>query len=252
MLLLALDRQLAHIEGNLSYYFSPNTHLLGEALALYVAGQSLPLLSSASRYAATGRRVLVEQVRQQIAPDGGHAERSTHYHRYTLDFYVLALAVARITNDTEAIDAFSDAVTRLGRAARLLADHRGRLPHIGDDDGGMLLPICGRVPRRSARQPDGGRARWSTARSSGWAKHRRKPSGCSPIHSSTPASSAPGPCRRSTARRRRHSLTPATTCRARGLAITWSSTPDRTASPTVVMPTPMRCRSPLACAACRC
>ena len=28
-LLLALDRQLRHIEQNLSHYFSPNTHLLG-------------------------------------------------------------------------------------------------------------------------------------------------------------------------------------------------------------------------------
>ena len=41
-LLLALDRQLTHVERNLSYYFSPNTHLLGEALALYVAGRALP------------------------------------------------------------------------------------------------------------------------------------------------------------------------------------------------------------------
>ncbi len=145
-LLIALDRQLQHIEQNLSYYFSPNTHLLGEALALYVVGQSLPLLASASRYAATGRRVLIDQVDAQIARDGGHAERSTHYHRYTLDFYMLALAVARITGDAVAVNAFSDAVTRLGGAARLLADHRGRLPHIGDDDGGILLPICGRVP----------------------------------------------------------------------------------------------------------
>src|SRR5207244_12525041 len=28
----------------------------------------------------------------------------------------------------------------------LLADDRGRLPHIGDDDGGALLPIAGRAP----------------------------------------------------------------------------------------------------------
>jgi hypothetical protein len=41
-LLLGLDRQLSHIEQNLSLYFSPNTHLSGEALALYVAGSALP------------------------------------------------------------------------------------------------------------------------------------------------------------------------------------------------------------------
>ena len=51
----ALDRQLTHIEQNLSHYFSPNTHLSGEALALYVAGCALPELtaSAAARRART-------------------------------------------------------------------------------------------------------------------------------------------------------------------------------------------------------
>ncbi|MEI4926994.1 hypothetical protein Q8G50_31255, partial [Klebsiella pneumoniae] len=48
-LLLGLDRQLAHVERNLSYYFSPNTHLLGEALALYVCGRALPELTASAR-----------------------------------------------------------------------------------------------------------------------------------------------------------------------------------------------------------
>jgi hypothetical protein len=142
---VALDRQLRHIEQNLSYYFSPNTHLLGEALALYMAGRALPWLASAERYASTGRRVLTDQVTRQIGRDGGHLERSTHYHRYTLDFYILAALVGRITADPAA-DIFDASVARLAFAARLLADDRGRLPHLGDDDGGMVLPICGRAP----------------------------------------------------------------------------------------------------------
>jgi hypothetical protein len=142
-LLVALDRQLTHIERNLSYYFSPNTHLLGEALALYVTGRSLPLLAASERRAAIGRRVLLAEMQRQIAPDGGHCERSTHYHRYTLDFYLLALAVARITDDPAA-DAFARAVAKLGFAARLLADDRGQLPHIGDDDGGSTFALAGR------------------------------------------------------------------------------------------------------------
>jgi hypothetical protein len=142
---LGLDRQLTHVEQNLSYYFSPNTHLLGEALALYVCGSALPLLRRAGRYRAVGRRVLIDQIDRQIGKDGGHLERSTHYHRYTLDFYTVALAVARIAGDPAAL-VFEQAVARLAFAARLLADDRGRLPHIGDDDGGMLLPMCGRAP----------------------------------------------------------------------------------------------------------
>jgi hypothetical protein len=144
-LLLALDRQLAHVEQNLSYYFSPNTHLLGEALALYVCSRSLPLLRASADREALGRRVLLDQARRQVSSDGGHCERSTHYHRYTLDFYLLALIVARITKDPAALD-FERTAARLADAARLLADDAGELPQIGDDDGGMLFPITGRAP----------------------------------------------------------------------------------------------------------
>jgi hypothetical protein len=139
-LLIGLDRQLAHVERNLSYYFSPNTHLLGEALALYVCGRALPELRASARWTTVGRRILIDEVDRQIGADGMHRERSTHYHRYALDFYLLALAVARITDD-QGERAFEKAANRLASAARLLADERGRLPHIGDDDGGRLAPL---------------------------------------------------------------------------------------------------------------
>lgn len=144
-LLLGLDRQLSHIEQNLSYYFSPNTHLLGEALALYVCGRTLPLLQRSPERETLGRRILLDEARRQVAADGGHCERSTHYHRYTLDFYSLALIVARITNDPVVPD-FERTAVLLADAARVLADDRGELPLIGDDDGGMLFPLCGRAP----------------------------------------------------------------------------------------------------------
>jgi hypothetical protein len=144
-LLAAIDRQLRHVEQNLSRYFSPNTHLLGEALALYVAGRTLPL-RRAARWADVGRSVLVDEIGRQINGDGGHAELSTHYHRYTLDMYLLAQSVARHTRDAPSIGAFTDAVQRLAQFARAIADDQGRLPNIGDDDGGALYPFCGRRP----------------------------------------------------------------------------------------------------------
>ena len=143
-LLLGLDRQLTLIDQNLSQYFSPNTHLLGEALGLYVVGRALPELRRAPRWESLGRRVLLEQCSRQIHDDGGHVELSTHYHRYALDFYLLALAVARETSDPQA-PAFAKAVARLADCARTLADDNGRIPVIGDDDGGSLFPICGRT-----------------------------------------------------------------------------------------------------------
>ena len=142
-LLMALDRQLTHVEQNLSRYFSPNTHLSGEALALYVAGRSLPELQSSSSRSHAGRKVLLEEATRQVREDGMHAELSVHYHRYSTDFYLLALSVARLTRDAAEPD-FRAAALRQSRALRLLADDRGRLPLIGDDDGGQLFPICGR------------------------------------------------------------------------------------------------------------
>ena len=144
-LLLGLDRQMTLVSQNLSRYFSPNTHLLGEALALYVIGRALPELRRAEEWERLGRRVLIEQMGRQINADGGHAERSTHYHRYTLDFYLLALGVARRTDDPAA-SSFAAAVRALASFARAIADDSGRLPGIGDDDGGALFPICGRDP----------------------------------------------------------------------------------------------------------
>ena len=144
-LLLGLERQLDHVARHLSSYFSPNTHLLGEGLALYVGGRVLPELQRAPAWEQIGRDVLMREAHAQVRPDGGHAERSTHYHRYALDFYLLALAVARRTNDPVAAQ-FAATTSRLASFCRALADDNGRLPTMGDDDGGLLFPICGRSP----------------------------------------------------------------------------------------------------------
>jgi uncharacterized heparinase superfamily protein len=144
---IGLDRQLTHIEQNLSYYFSPNTHLTGEALALYVAGTALPELTHSGRWQQRGRAVLLGEIDRQICADGGHAERSTHYHRYTLDFYLLALMTAEQANDDEAAHAFREVVHRLAWYLHAMTGSDGRVPQIGDDDGGSLWPIAGRDPK---------------------------------------------------------------------------------------------------------
>ena len=56
--------------------------------------------------------------RRQVSADGGHAELSAHYHRYSTDFYLLALLVARASNDPAA-DRFEDIVA----IARALSAH---------------------------------------------------------------------------------------------------------------------------------
>ena len=73
------------------------------------------------------------------------SERSTHYQRYTLDFYLLATLTARLAGDDAAAHRFEEAATRLAEFTRTIADTHGRLPLIGDDDGGQLWPIAGRA-----------------------------------------------------------------------------------------------------------
>jgi len=145
-LFVALDRQLTHIERNLSLYFSPNTHLTGEALGLYAVSLAFPELAGSARRAATGRTILLREAERQVLADGGHAERSAHYHRYSTEFYLLALLLARASGDSAA-GAFEECARRQARYLRIIADDRGRLPLLGDDDGGMLF--CGRTREAS-------------------------------------------------------------------------------------------------------
>ena len=142
-LLLGLDRQLRLVEQNLSHYFSPQYPSARRSARPLRRGPRAARVRRAGSWERLGRAVLIEQISKQIHADGGHAELSTHYHRYTLDFYLLALAIARVTADPQA-SVFAAAVERLAGYARTMSDDNGRLPGIGDDDGGSLFPICGR------------------------------------------------------------------------------------------------------------
>jgi hypothetical protein len=144
-LLVGIDRQLTHVADNLSRYFSPNTHLSGEALALYAVSCALPELRHSRSRCALGRDVLVEQTSAQILADGGHAELSAHYHRYSTDFYLLATLVARAAGDPAA-SALEASARQQSEYLRTLADDAGRLPLIGDDDGGQLFRFSDRGP----------------------------------------------------------------------------------------------------------
>jgi hypothetical protein len=140
-----LIAQGRHIERYLSSYFSPNTHLTGEALGLVYLGTALPELNRAGRWRELGLKILVEQLPIHIRPDGVYFEQSSYYQRYTADFYaqLIALAWGRgvgLPGETRA-------------RAMLAFDHLmwitrpdGTTPLYGDDDGGRLLTLAGRPP----------------------------------------------------------------------------------------------------------
>ena len=82
----AMWRHCVFFERNLSVYFSPSTHLLGEAVALHALGRLFPGLPHAARWRELGRRVTREEMDHQIRDAGPPFAQSWCYHVYACDF----------------------------------------------------------------------------------------------------------------------------------------------------------------------
>lgn len=139
-----LRAHAAHVEKYLSRYFSPNTHLTGEALGLFYASVLFPELPRAGRWRKTGMRILLEQLPRQVFPDGVYFEQSTCYQRYTAEIYLHFLILA----GRNRIDVPPTCAERLCLLLdNLLSVCRpdGSLPQIGDADGGRLMPLVQRA-----------------------------------------------------------------------------------------------------------
>ena len=93
----SLEAHAQHIERYLSTYFSPNTHLTGEALGLFYLGTVLHHARHAPRWRSKGAAILESAVRRQVYADGVHFEQSTQYQRYTAEIYLHYLLLAEAT-----------------------------------------------------------------------------------------------------------------------------------------------------------
>jgi hypothetical protein len=140
----SIDRQAQHVARHLSYYFSPNTHLTGEALGLLAVGVALPELRDAARWRDLGARILVAECPRQIRPDGTHFEQAMCYQRYTAELYLQFLVLAT-RNGLLVPAVVVERVQRLLDALLWLRLPDGSLPPMGDADGGWLFPQPGRT-----------------------------------------------------------------------------------------------------------
>jgi len=134
-----------HLANNLSFYYSPNNHLAGEAVALHALGLYFSGLPRAARWEQLGARVVREQMNVQIRNDGSSFEQSAYYQAYLLDMFSLhAVLVGRPGPQF---------LVKLGRMADYLDALSGPsriLPLLGDDDGGRLL--FARIKRRAGAE----------------------------------------------------------------------------------------------------
>ena len=141
----AVAEHATHAERYLSRYYSPNTHLTGEALGLFYAGALFPELHGAARWKELGSGILEEEIGRQVLPDGVHFEQSTAYHRYTLEIYLHYLILAG-RNDLPVGAHVASGVGALVDFLVAIRRPDGGMPPIGDADGGRILPLGAREP----------------------------------------------------------------------------------------------------------
>lgn len=129
-----------HLETYLSTYFSPNTHLTGEALGLFYLGLLLPDFKEARRWRQTGTRILLEQLPIHVRPDGVYFEQSSYYHRYTTDFFIHFLILS-LANGEAVPEEVRNRLTVLLDHLMYITRPDGTTPLFGDDDGGRLMKL---------------------------------------------------------------------------------------------------------------
>lgn len=136
-LLPALAFHGRYIERYLSTYFSPNTHLLGEAVAMFFLGALYPQMPHAARWKEDGWNIVLREAGAQVRADGVYFEQSLYYHVYALDFFLHARTLAAV-NDIEIPAAYDDVLRKMLNVIAALAQS-GPAEGFGDDDGGRLF-----------------------------------------------------------------------------------------------------------------
>ncbi len=129
-----------HLAKFLSTYFSPNTHLLGEGIALFFIGLFFPQFRSSEQWKRRGWQIVLDEADRQVQADGFHVEQSTYYHVYALDFFLHARVIAS-ANDIQIPPALDNTLIRMLDVLCTLGAS-GAPPRLGDDDGGRVFDSC--------------------------------------------------------------------------------------------------------------
>jgi Heparinase II/III-like protein/Heparinase II/III N-terminus len=135
--------QLDHVHRHTSDFSSPNTHLIGEAAALFIAGLVFQDHKHGAAWMEHGAALLAQEADRQIPGDGVHAELSTYYHCYTADFYLQSMILAE-HNHFPFPAQLRKKVHALLNFVMHIAEPSGTIPLLGDDDGGRALALVQR------------------------------------------------------------------------------------------------------------
>jgi hypothetical protein len=89
--------QTERIHANIDYAISTRSnHTISEAFGLWMVGLLFPELKDAEKYFNLGKRLLEEEAKKQIFPDGSYAMYSLNYHRFILHLYLYAIQLGKL------------------------------------------------------------------------------------------------------------------------------------------------------------
>lgn len=126
------------IEKNLSHYYSPYNHLIGEIAALSFLGTIYGNCDKMRLWREKYWRELERQIDKQFHEDGFTVEQASYYHHFTLGFYLM-LALLRRQNGLSVSNKTWKILESAIEFPMYLTRPNGELPMIGDIDSARSI-----------------------------------------------------------------------------------------------------------------
>jgi Heparinase II/III-like protein/Heparinase II/III N-terminus len=134
---LVRNLEISDLNGN---------HFVADAVGLIWLGRWFQGIGDGGRWVARGIDMAREAARDQILEDGLDHEGSLPYHVLVLEMF----CVARVAAGSALAD-LDPVIARMLDAALVFVNSEGRVPDLGDDDGGRVLALSD-APSRDARR----------------------------------------------------------------------------------------------------
>ena len=141
-MLEALEFTGHRIEGHIDYALSQNNnHGISESAMLLSLGLLFPQWDGAQRWERRGRALLEKLGTTLVYDDGTFSQHSFNYQRSMLHQYLWSIRLAEI-NHRPLSSGLRERMTRSGRVLqRLLEPNSGKVPNLGHNDSGLVLPL---------------------------------------------------------------------------------------------------------------
>jgi hypothetical protein len=134
----SLGEHCRFIHRHFSLYTSGGNHLVGEAAGLFIASTLFAREPERARWMHDARRILLEQIEEQVHDDGSHKELSLDYHAAVTELFLLAALFGRV-NNAHFPAFYWDRLKAMCDYLVEIQDSGGWRPLLGDSDSGHCL-----------------------------------------------------------------------------------------------------------------